>query len=112
MRNEGTQLHTILGRQVYIHSIDRELEDEIHTKSRPPSVLNYQEIDYFRENTKTGWRHELTAKTSANKLTIWEYFDETMTFFMRIEQIEGQTYKATVGEVISPFEFSNVLPKE
>jgi hypothetical protein len=112
MRNEGTQLHTILGRKVNIFSIDRELEDEIQTNSRPPSVLNYQEIDYFRENTKIGWRHELTAKTSANKLTIWEYFDETMTFFMRIEQIEEQTYKATVGEVISPFEFSNILPKE
>ena len=112
MRNEGTQLHTILGRKVNIFSIDRELEDEIQTNSRPPSVLNYQEIDYFRENTKTGWRHELSSKTSANKLTIWEYFDETMTFFMRIEQIENQTYKATVGEVISPFEFSNVLPKE
>jgi hypothetical protein len=112
MRNEGTQLHTILGRKVNIHSIDRELEDEIQTNSRPLSVLNYQEIDYFRENTKTGWRHELTAKTSANKLTAWEYFDETMTFFMRIEQIENETYKAIVGEVISPFEFSNVLPKE
>lgn len=112
MRNEGTQLHTILGRKVNIFSIDRDLEEEIQTNSRPPSVLNYQDIDYFRENTKTGWRHELTAKTSANKLTVWEYFDETMTFFMRIEQIENQTYKATVGEVISPFEFSNVLPKE
>lgn len=112
MRNEGTQLHTILTRKVNIFSIDRELEEEIQINSRPPSVLNYQDIDYFRENTKTGWRHELTAKTSANKLTVWEYFDETMTFFMRIEQIENQTYKATVGEVVSPFEFSNVLPKE
>ena len=112
MRNEGTQLHTILARKVNIFSIDRELEDEIQSNKRPPSVLNYQDIDYFRENSKTGWRHELTAKTGANKVTVWEYFDETLTFFMRIEQIEGQTYKATVGEVISPFEFSNVLPKE
>lgn len=112
LRNEGTQLHTILGRKVNIFSIDRELEEEIQTHSRPPSVINYQDIDYFRENTKTGWRHELTAKTSPSKLTIWEYFDETMTFFMRIEQIEEQSYKVTVGEVISPFEFSNVLPKE
>ncbi len=112
MRNEGTQLHTILGRKVNIHSIDRELEDEIQTNLRPPSVLNYQEIDYFRENTKIGWKHELTAKTNANKLTTWEYFDETMTFFMRIEQSQNQSYKVTVGEVISPFEFSNVLPKE
>jgi len=112
MRNEGTQLHTILGRKVNIFSIDRELEEEIQTNSRPPSVINYEEIDYFRENTKVGWRHELTAKTSASKITAWEYFDETMTFFMRIEQIEGQSYKATVGEVISPFEFSNVLSKE
>jgi len=112
MRNEGTQLHTILGRKVNIFSIDRELGEEIQTNSRPPSVINYQEIDYFRENTKIGWRHDLTAKTTANKLTVWEYFDETMTFFMRIEQFEEQTYKATVGEVISPFEFSNVLSKE
>ncbi len=112
MRNEGTQLHTILGRKVNIFSIDRDLEEEIQTNSRPPSVINYEEIDYFRENTKVGWRHELTAKTSANKITAWEYFDETLTFFMRIEQIEGQSYKATVGEVISPFEFSNVLSKE
>lgn len=109
---DGGHLITYKAMPVNIYAINEGLEMEIMERKRPFNVLNYQDVSYFREYTKTGNAFNLSNKSQhSTEIISWTYFDEDRTRVLRIERHGEQAFKAFAGVVTSPMDFSEIINK-
>ncbi len=97
---------------VNIYAIDEGLEMEIMERKRPFNVLKHQGVSYFREYTKTGYAFNLSNKMERpTEIIAWTYFDEVRRKVLRIEKHGEGAFKAYVGTVAAPLDFSDIMQK-
>ncbi len=109
---EGSHLTLVVTRPLNIYAIDQRLETQILHSKRPYNILEYQEVQYFRENALEGYQFNLSSKSLGTKILAWEYYDEARRNYLRIEQLEPRNFRAMIGQVVSEFEFSDILPQD
>jgi len=107
---EGSYLTITVNKPLNIYAIDSNLETEIYHNRRPFNIITYQSIQYYRENALEGYLFNITTNSTGTKTASWEYYDQERKHYMRIEQQEQKNFRAVVGKIVSPFEFSEILP--
>ncbi len=112
LRKESGYLEVLETKQINIHAIDPLLEREILENKQPMNRLNYNGLPYYRENVKKGWVFNIPGDERPRRVTAWEYFNEQRDLVIRIELYGTAEFKTTIGKIISPSLFTDILPVE
>lgn len=110
LSKEGAFLSVAVSKPTNIYALDPELETEIYHHKRPPNILDYQDLKYFRENSLSGYVFNLTTDSIGTKVSAWEYLDQKREHYLRIEQREQKNFRVLLGKIASPYTFSDILP--
>jgi Domain of unknown function (DUF4178) len=98
-------------RQINIYALDRNMASEISMRGKPSNVINFQGYDFYRETEREGLCFFISEGGANKKVRLWEYVDLTRTKLLRVEQFDKADFRAYTGSIVSPLEFSEILPK-
>ncbi|UZR92952.1 DUF4178 domain-containing protein [Chondrinema litorale] len=112
VKRESGQLTVIHYDVISLFSIDSRLEAEINLRNKPSNVIKYKDIPFYRESTKSGLFFNMSAMAQAKKVMVWEYYDDSRQNIIRIEKHGRENIKTLLGKIVSPMEFSDILPKQ
>ncbi|MEN7546640.1 DUF4178 domain-containing protein [Rapidithrix thailandica] len=94
-----------------IHAIQNGLEQKLLKGIMPDNILTVKDRLFYRDTRMEGWYFNLSKNKKAQKVTLWEYFDESRKQHLRIE-VRGKNVKAWTGVQLSVYEFDEVLPNK
>jgi hypothetical protein len=100
----------IVQRLVNIHTVSDQLEQHLLTGHLPPTILQYQEKNFYRESPKEGKVFDITSGSSGASVKQIEYWDEERKNRLLIEILESKHVRATYGSLVSSYSFSDILP--
>ena len=110
LRKDGEHLYVVHFEPVSLYALDPKLEAEIKFRNKPSNIIQYKENSYYRETTKNGLFFVLKPQSTAKKVSAWEYFDDSREQLIRIENYGKDGVKAFTGKLVSPLDFSDILP--
>jgi len=112
LRKDGEHLYVIHFEPVSLYALDSKLEPEIKFRNKPNNIIHYKGTEYYRETAKNGLFFVLKPVSTAKKVSSWEYFDDSREQLIRIENYGKDGIKAFSGKVVSPLDFSDILPNK
>lgn len=110
LRKDSGHLDAVHFEPVSLFAIDPKLEAEIKMRNKPGNVIYYKDDTYYRETSKNGLFFVLNIASPAKKVAVWEYFDESRNQLIRIENYGKEGIKSFIGKIVSPLDFSEILP--
>jgi TM2 domain-containing membrane protein YozV len=113
LTKEARQVSVQVGKPVNVFSIDANIESEIQTKGRPYNVLLFDGVTYYREGQNEGIVYNMNdPQTQGQRLRAWDYFDTNRENHLRITETGRGDYKAVKTRAASPYEFTDIYPKD
>ena len=109
---EARQLTVKIGKQINIFAIDEHIESEIINKGRPYNILKFENITYYRDAQFDGISYFVSEPNSGTRVVAWDYYDGVRENHLRIIQKGRGDFKVTQNKMVSPYEFTDILPKE
>lgn len=110
VKREAAMLECRIGTVVNLYAIDSQLDTIIQRDGNPPNVLNYADFTLYRESKQTGIMFNQAYGNKPVKVIVWDYFDQTRTYCLRIGRDEHQKFFAVFSKQVSDIEFSEILP--
>jgi len=110
LRKDGGHLIAIHFEPVSLFALDQKLEAEIKLRDKPSNIIQYKDTTYYRETTKNGLFFILKPISIAKKVSVWEYYDDSRERIVRIENYGKEGVKAFSGKLVSPLDFTDILP--
>lgn len=94
--------------------LDPEIFDRIEDKGKPPRKIHHEGTAFFRESESPGFYRDTAKQTreQSAEFVAWEYYDESETQILTIEQWDEDDFEVSIGKVIQEDEISNLLPGE
>ncbi|MEH0155056.1 DUF4178 domain-containing protein [Limibacter armeniacum] len=112
VRKESEYLQLMVGDKVNVYAIDEDIDTDILMKQRPKNVLSYKGERYFRDEHREGYAFNITERELGIRTNIWDYYNEERKKMVRVEQVERREFKAFYAEIVSPYNFTEILPPQ
>ncbi|WP_020528964.1 DUF4178 domain-containing protein [Flexithrix dorotheae] len=97
--------------RINFYAISNALEIEIHFRDKPRNIFEFQGEQFYRENTLNGIYFNLSEKNIGTRVKVWEFLNADRNEIIRIEKTGAKEIRTFKGKNISPFEFSEILPR-
>ncbi len=107
---EGSHLNTTICMNINIHAVNEQLETDILNSRRPASILPFKGNTYYRENMVEGYVFDKSGNSPGKNVLAWEYHDVERTHYLRVEANSMKQVKAMAGRIVSPYQFTEILP--
>jgi hypothetical protein len=100
-------------RKIDLDEIQEDVRAAIMEDDDPPNHVTAGGVTYEAESSDAGYFHrggEKATGGSGKEFVNWSYADESEKKLLVIEQWGENDFAASVGEVVTPFQFSDILP--
>jgi hypothetical protein len=106
------ELVLMMMKKIKMRMIGDNIEDVIIQTGKPPQKIVYEGVTYYRESEAPGfWRNLETMKPHESvEMYVWDYYDETETKVISIEQWGDEEFEAFAGVLCKEWDFTNILP--
>jgi len=98
-----------LTRKIRISQIDADIPAYINQNDDPPDEITYNDVAYEADSSSLG-RYFKNGQGTGEEFIVWDYFDESETRTLSIEQWSDDQFEASVGEIVEDYQFTNILP--
>lgn len=110
VEDEG-ELNLSLSKTIKIRKIDEDVADEIVKNEKAPRQLHYEGEQYFLDADSAGYYRDCAKKSEDwEELMSFEYLNEEEDKLVCITQWDEQTFEASAGIVLKPYQISNIIP--
>ncbi|MGB3618277.1 MAG: DUF4178 domain-containing protein [Catalinimonas sp.] len=110
---EDDELVLTVSRKIGVRALGQDIPEYARKHEHPPERLVYEGVTYFLDEENYGYyRDTAAAGDNWSELVSWSYYDESEKRTLTIEQWGDRDFEASVGEVVPPYAFSNLLPGE
>ena len=112
VEDEG-DLNITLSKTIKIRKIDEDVADEIVKYEKAPRQIHYDGEKYFLDSDSAGYFRDCGKKTEDwEELVSYEYLTDDEDKLVSITQWDEETFEASAGIVLEPYQISNILPGE
>ena len=98
---------------VYGRGADEREPDEILENEDPPNTVHFEGKAYEAESSDAGHFYRNGGESpggSGQEFITWTYVDESEKLVLVVEQWGENEFAASAGEMVEPYQFSNILP--
>jgi hypothetical protein len=100
-------------RKIELSEIQEDVRAAIMEDDDPPNHVTAGGVTYEAESSDSGYFHrggEKATGGSGKEFVNWSYADASEKKLLVIEQWGENDFAASVGEIVAPFQFSDILP--
>mgnify|MGYP006275896451 CR=1 FL=1 len=109
---EDDELLLVMSQKANIRKINEDLPEKLAAEN-PPKKFEYDDKVYYLEEESPGYFCNLTKeKNTWVEFISWSYLSENEEELITVEQWDEKEFEASIGQIIKPFEISNILPAE
>jgi Domain of unknown function (DUF4178) len=109
-RRESALLYCHVSSIVNLYAIDKNFDSYVTENGAPPNVIQYADFTLYRDIRFEGIMFNQAYNNKPIKVVMWDYYDMTREYRLRIERGENGQFFAIFGTKVSDNEFSDVLP--
>ncbi|MCU0448655.1 MAG: TM2 domain-containing protein [Bernardetiaceae bacterium] len=109
-RRESALVYCYVSSIVNLYSIDKNFDSYVTENGAPPNVIQYADFTLYRDIRFEGIMFNQAYNNKPIKVVMWDYFDMTREYRLRVERAENGQFFAIFGKKVSDIEFSEVLP--
>lgn len=88
---------------------DGNLVEYLTENEQPPKELEYDGKTFFLDTEEAGYLNEEGTEAWQEFLS-WDYYDESETFVLNIEQWGERDFSASFGKLVDEYDFTHILP--
>ena len=104
-------LNLAIFRPIKIRKIDEDVTDEIVKNEKAPRQIHYQGEQYFLDSDSAGYYRDCAKKNEDwEELISFEYLNEDEDKIISITQWDEETFEASAGITLEPYQISNLIP--
>ncbi len=105
------ELSATLTKAIKIRQIDEDLIGIITETEKAPDKIHYQGTIYYLDSDSAGYFRDCGKESEDwEELISWEYYDENEQKIISITQWDERNFDAYAGEVLKPYQISNIIP--
>jgi hypothetical protein len=108
-REEDDDVSWVLYRKISLDAIEEDVPAHIIEHEDPPETVTCEGVQYEAESSDAGHFHRNGAE-EGKPFVNWTYECENEKQVLLIEQWGESDFEASFGEVVEPYQFSNILP--
>ncbi|MEM1201663.1 MAG: DUF4178 domain-containing protein [Acidobacteriota bacterium] len=101
--------HWSLSKKIPLGAIDGDVRRHILDNDDPPPRLRHDGVDYHLDESRAGYYFE-NGVGPRQELLKWDYVDGDEARTLTVEQWGEDDFEASVGKVVFPHQFTNILP--
>ena len=106
---EDSELSVSWFKMIKLNELSADIEMEIAQHQRPPKILVFNGITFERTEECPGYFQD-EGRGEWVEFMNWDYFDKSNQHLLSIEQWGEREFEASYGQVLQPFEISNITP--
>lgn len=102
-----------LSEEINLYAIEENLDQKIAHQDKPPSVLRYGDLKFYRNQANEGLVFDKSLSDPNVKpysLIVWNYYDQSRSKVLRIEQRGHGNFTAKLGFMVDTHHFTEILP--
>ncbi|WP_062061956.1 DUF4178 domain-containing protein [Aquimarina longa] len=107
---DDDELEISVTKKIGIRTLGEHIVDAIEETEKPPKKIVYDNQIYYRDSENMGFVRNVDNEDWSEVIS-WLYLDDTEELLITIEQTGESNYEATIGEYISEYKVSNILPQ-
>ncbi len=108
-REEDDEVSWVLYRKIPLDTIEENVATHILDHEDPPDAVTCDGVRYEAESSDAGHFHRNQSE-DGKPFVNWTYVGQTDTQVLLIEQWGESDFEASLGDVVQPYQFSNILP--
>jgi len=98
-----------VSKPVPVGKLTPDIKHYIMANDSAPSKLSLDDINYYQDSEDPGY-YRNTKDETFDEFISWTFLDDSGKKFIEIEQWGEKEFEASVGEYVSEFDFSQILP--
>ncbi len=110
VRRESALVYCHISTIVNLYMIDKNFDEYVTLNAAPPNVMQYADFTVYRDNRLEGTMFNAALGNKPMRVIMWDYYDMTRDYRLRIEKTDSGQFFAIFGKKINDIEFSEVLP--
>ncbi|CAL2075645.1 conserved protein of unknown function [Tenacibaculum sp. 190524A02b] len=106
---DDNELIITLSEELKYRKLNPTVIEYIEHNGKPPKQITHQNITYYLDEESPGYYRNVENE-NWEELISFDYLDDNEEKCLTIEQWGDNDFEVTFGNIIKPFEISNILP--